>query len=276
MLSSLTIVFREILEMAMIVGILLAATTTAAHSRRWIYSGMGIGLAGAVLLGIFMEEMEAAFEGTGEFLFNAVILTLASSLLAWTVIWMSKQGRDIAMHVRHTGQRYAAGDISGTALLLITFSAVIREGSEAVFFLFGAWQIGNHDGNDMLTGGVLGLLLGVGLGYVMYRGLLKLPLQRVFQVLAWLLTLLAAGMASQACWNLVMIDWLPPIIDPLWDSSFLLSQDGIAGELLHVLMGYDERPSALQVIVFFSVLGGMFYLKHQVEHNAGQSASSAT
>ncbi len=273
MLSSLTIVFREMLEMSMVVGLLLAATDGVRGSRRWIFSGVFAGLFGAIVLGIFMEEMEAAFDGTGEFIFNAIVLTIASVLLAWTVIWMSRQGRVMAQQMRESGRRFSAGEISGTALLLITFSAVIREGSEAAFFLFSAWQLGERDSASMLAGGLLGLLLGVLFGYLMYRGLLRISIRHVFQVLAWLLTLLAAGMASQACWNLVVIEWLPPIVDPLWDTSALLAQDGALGELLHVLMGYDERPSALQVLVFVGVLGSMLYLRRHIEHpNTGAGA----
>jgi len=272
-IASLTIVFREMLEMAMIVGILMAATHQVTASRRWIGGGVALGLSGAMLLAWFMEEMEAAFDGTGEFIFNAVVLSLASMLLAWTVVWMSKQGQIMATQMRQAGQDFSAGSMSGMALLLITFSAVVREGSEAVFFLFGAWQVGDQDSNSMVAGGLLGVVLGIGCGYLLYKGLLKISIQHVFQVIAWLLMLVAAGMASQACWNLVVIEWLPPLIDPLWNSSSILSQDSWLGELLHVLMGYDDRPSALQVIVFVATLGGVFWLKEL--GNRSTVASSA-
>jgi len=260
-IASLTIVFREMLEMAMIVGILMAATHQVAASRRWIAGGVALGLSGAMLLAWFMEEMETAFDSTGEFIFNAIVLLLASALLAWTVVWMSKQGRIMAKQMRQAGQDFSSGEMSGMALLLITFSAVVREGSEAVFFLFGAWQVGDQDSNSMVVGGLLGVLLGIGCGYLLYKGLLKISIQHVFQVIAWLLMLVAAGMASQACWNLVVIEWLPPLIDPLWNSSNIVSQDSWLGELLHVLMGYDDRPSGLQVIVFVVTLCGIFGLK---------------
>ncbi|MDQ6975324.1 MAG: FTR1 family protein [Mariprofundaceae bacterium] len=270
MIASLTIVFREMLEMAMIIGILMAATRGVATSRLWISGGIILGLSGAVFLAWFMEEMEAAFDGTGEFIFNAVVLLLASILLAWTVVWMSRQGKVMAKQMHQAGQDFSTGDISGMGLLLIAFSAVVREGSEAVFFLFGAWQVGDQDSASMVTGALLGMLLGIACGYLLYKGLLKIPIQHVFYVIAWLLMLVAAGMASQACWNLVVIEWLPPLIDPLWDSSAILSQDSLLGELLHVLMGYDDRPSALQVMVFLATLAGVFWLK---ENNSASAKS---
>ncbi|MDQ6979713.1 MAG: FTR1 family protein [Mariprofundaceae bacterium] len=276
MIASLTIVFREMLEMAIIIGILMAATRGVAHSRQWIFGGMGLGLSGAVFLAIFMEEMEGAFDGSGEFIFNAVVLLLASVLLAWTVVWMSRQGKEIATKMKWAGQQFSTGELSGVALLFIAFSAVVREGSEAVFFLFSAWQVSEQNSQEMITGAVLGMLLGAGLGYLLYRGLLKIPLHHVFHVIAWLLTLIAAGMASQACWNLVLIEWVPPLIEPLWDSSTLLSQDSMLGELLHVLMGYDERPSGLQVTVFAVTFFMITWLKHDRNTHAPNAATSST
>jgi len=274
MIASLTIVFREMLEMAMIIGILMAATRGVAQASQWIFGGMGLGLSGAVLLAIFMDEMEGSFDGSGEFIFNALVLLLASMLLAWTVVWMSRQGKEMAARMKQAGQQFSAGELSGMALLLIAFSAVVREGSEAVFFLFSAWQMGEKNSQDMILGAVLGMLLGAGFGYLLYRGLLKIPLQHVFHVIGWLLTLIAAGMASQACWNLVLIEWVPPIIEPLWDSSALLSQESVLGELLHVLMGYDERPSALQVIVFAVTFMGIVWLKHDRHTPTSRSVSA--
>jgi high-affinity iron transporter len=276
MIASLTIVFREMLEMAMIIGILMAATRGVAQSRQWIFGGMGLGLSGAVFLAVFMDEMEGSFDGSGEFIFNAVVLLLAAVLLAWTVVWMSRQGREMAMKMKQAGQQFSAGELSGVALLLIAFSAVVREGSEAVFFLFSAWQMGEKNSQEMILGAVLGMLLGAGLGYVLYRGLLKIPLHRVFHVIGWLLTLIAAGMASQACWNLVLIEWVPPLIEPLWDTSALLSQESVLGELLHVLMGYDERPSALQVIVFAVTLILIVWLKRDHDSPAPKPVSASS
>jgi len=88
------------------------------------------------------------------------------------------------------------------------------------------------------------------IGSLLYLGLVRIPLKQLFSVVGWLLMLLAAGMASQAASNLVMIGWLPALVDPLWNSSALLPTDSMFGELLHVLIGYDDHPNALQVIVF--------------------------
>jgi high-affinity iron transporter len=193
-------------------------------------------------------------DGDGEFIFNAVVLSLAAILIAWTVIWMAKHGREMTMRLRQVGQSVAEGELPGTALFFVTLAAVMREGSEAVFFLFGAAQFGQSDGWEMLKGGVLGLLLGAMIGFVLYRGLVRIPMRHLFLVVGWLLMLLAAGMASQAAANLVMIDMLPPLVDTLWDSSSWLSVESFLGEILHVLLGYDDRPNGMQLLVFMMFL----------------------
>jgi len=91
-------------------------------------------------------------------------------------------------------------------------------------------------------------------------GLVRLPMKHVFSVMGVLLILLAAGMASQAAMNLVLVDMLPPIIDTVWDSSWLLTEDSFMGSVLHVLVGYDPEPSGIQMLVYVATLGLMAYL----------------
>jgi len=140
----------------------------------------------------------------------------------------------------------------------------MREGSEAIFFLFGAMQAGEDTGS-MVVGGLLGLFTSGLLGLLLYQGLVRIPLKYVFKTMGILLMLLAAGMASQAANNLVMVDLLPPIIDTLWDSSAWLSQDSVMGNILHVLVGYDEQPSGMQMMVFAISLTLIAWLYHRTE-----------
>jgi len=254
MLAAAVIVFREMLEMVLVVGILLAATASLPGSRRWIAMGALLGACGATVVAIFMEQMESSFGGDGEFLFNAAVLTLASLLIGWTTIWMQRNGRALSAQMRQVGAAIGEGSTPVTALMLITLAAVMREGSEAVFFLFGAVQATADDGWSVVGGALLGMVLGGAVGWGIYRGLKQLPLQRIFASVSALLILMAAGMASQAAWNLVAIDKLPTLADPLWDSSQWLAQESVVGELLHALIGYEAQPSGMQMAVFFTVL----------------------
>ena len=266
MIASMIIVFREVLEMALVLGVLLAATQGAKRSRRWIGGGIMAGLLGAIIVAVFMGELESSMQGDGEFLFNAIVLALAALLIAWTVIWMAQHGRELTMRMKQVGQSVVQGELPGTALFVVSLAAVMREGSEAVCFLFGAAQVGSQDGWSMLWGGLMGLALGIVVGFVIYRGLIRIPVRYLFFVVGGLLTLLAAGMASQSASYLIMVDMIPPIIDTVWDTSSWLSMESIFGELLHILMGYDDKPSAMQLLVFVSFVIVVMALKYRSEH----------
>jgi len=267
MTSALVIVFREMLEMALVLGVLYAATKGMRQSRQWIGLGVGAGVIGALLFALFMEEVEGSFDGDGEFIFNAAILGIASLLIAWTVVWMSSHGREMAEKMRRVGQSVMDGDAPRTALAVVAAAAVLREGGEAVFFLFGAAQTVQQDGTSVLMGAALGVLLGALTGYVIYRGLVKIPLRHLFGVIGWMLIVLAAGMASQAADNLVMIDMLPALVDPLWDTSAMLSESSMMGEVLHVMMGYSDQPSGMQMLVFSIALILMGMLNQRLRYS---------
>ncbi|MDQ6989017.1 MAG: FTR1 family protein [Mariprofundaceae bacterium] len=264
MLSAFIIVFREVLEMAMVLGLLFAATKGVVGTRRRINLGAALGLLGAALVAYFMEALEDSIDGAGEFVFNAAVLAMASLMIAWTVIWMSKHGREMSVKMKQVGTSVVEGDAPMMTLMVVAFAAVMREGSEAVFFLFGAMQAG-VDMASMLMGGLFGLAAAGALGLLLYQGLVRIPLKYVFKVMGVLLMLLAAGMASQAANNLVLVEMLPPIIDTLWDTSAWLSQDSLLGNILHVLVGYDEQPSGMQMMVFVLSLTLMAWLFYRTE-----------
>ncbi|MCF7820864.1 MAG: FTR1 family protein [Mariprofundaceae bacterium] len=275
MISALAIVFREMLEMVLVLGVLLAATRGMPETRRWIGAGAAIGLLGACIVAWFMEELENAMTGDGEFLFNAIVLSLASLFIAWTVIWMSQHGRQMSQRIKQIGTSVVEGELPLKALMFVSLAAVLREGSEAVFFLFGFLQAG-QDAVGMFMGGLLGVFLGGLTGYLLYRGLVVIPIKQLFFVTGILLMLLAAGMASQAAWNLVVIDMIPPLVDSLWNTSSWLSQESFIGELLNVLIGYDENPSGMQLLVFVIALALMLLLDHYYRPEITEKRSTSS
>ncbi len=265
MLSALVIVFREMLEMALVIGVLLAATRGLKGSRHWIGLGIFAGFFGALVVALFMEEMEAAVSGNGEFIFNAVVLLIAASLIAWTVIWMSQHSRQMSANMRRIGSSVSEGSLPTTALAIVAFSAVMREGAEAVFFLFGAAKTIASGGWSLLAGGLLGAIAALLIGTVIYLGLSRIRLSRLFTVASWLLIFMAAGMVSQASANLVIIEWLPALVDQVWDTSTILTQESLTGSFLHVMIGYDPAPSGIQLVTFVSafILMASLYLRNQ-------------
>ena len=250
MLASLLIVFREVIEAGLIVGIVLAATNGVSRRAIWVALGVGSGVLGACLVAAFAEQLASLFEGSGQELFNAAILLVAVLMLIWHNVWMAGHGRQMAQEVRQVGAEVSAGQRTLTALAVVVGVAVLREGSEVVLFLYGIAAQGGMSAGAMLTGGALGLVAGAGVSALMYYGLLTIPAHRLFAVTSWLITLLAAGMASQAVLFLQQGGYFEVLTKTVWDTSWLLSEGSIAGRLLHTLVGYSDAPNGAQLFVY--------------------------
>jgi high-affinity iron transporter len=260
MLGTAIIVFREVLEAALIVGIVMAASSGALGRGRWVSYGIAGGLAGAGLVAAFAATIAAAASGIGQELLNAIILLLAVGMLGWHNIWMSRHGRQLTAAARAIGDAVISGSQPLYVLAIVVGLAVLREGSETVLFLFGISAGGDGDVGPLVAGGALGLAGGIAVGAGLYLGLLRIPQRRLFAVTGWMVLLLAAGMAAQAAGYLVQGDLLPPLGDAVWDTSAVLSDDSIIGKALRTLIGYVARPDGIQILFYLATLLGIWLL----------------
>jgi high-affinity iron transporter len=271
MLASLVIVFREAIEAGLIVGIVLAATRGVSRRGSWVACGIGAGTLGACLVAGFAGELGALFNGSGQELFNAAILLAAVAMLTWHNAWMAGHGRELAREVRDVGAAVAAGDRPLIALAVVVGVAVLREGSEVVLFLYGILAAGGTSVAGMLAGGALGIVLGAAMSALIYLGLLRVPAHRLFAVTTGLITLLAAGLASQAVFFLQQADYFSGLSTPLWNTSWLLGDDSMPGRLLRTLIGYTATPDAAQLLAYAGVIAIMLTLMRVVR---GRGATS--
>ena len=250
MAAALIVVFREVIEAGLIVGIVLAATRGVPGRGFWIGIGVLTGVAGAGLVAGFAGELASLFQGSGQELFDATILLIAVLMLTWHVVWMSGHGRAMAREMKQVGAAVSAGDRPMAALAIVVGVAVLREGSEVVLFLYGIASQGGTSAWSMLAGGGLGLAAGVATSALMYFGLLAIPARRIFGVTSGLITLLAAGMAAQAILFLQQGGYLEFLTRTVWDTSGILPQDTIVGRLLHTLVGYSDAPDGAQLVAY--------------------------
>jgi len=263
MLPTAIIVFREVLEAALIVGIVMAASRGAPGRERWVVGGIAAGILGALAVAAGAGAISAAVAGIGEELFDATILFAAVAMLGWHNIWMSGHGRDLAAQAVRLGGAVRSGAEPLWALALAVALAVLREGSEAVLFLYGISLASQGGTVGMALGGAVGLLLGVAAGTAIYWGLVSIPMHLLFRVTSWLILLLAAGLASQGAAFLLQADLLPPLGANLWDTSFLLSDHSLPGRVLHTLIGYTAQPAGIQLAFYLAtllIIGGLMRL----------------
>ncbi len=260
MLPSLLIVFREVFEAGLIVGIVMAVTSGVAGRGRWVAGGVAAGVFGACVVALITGELSELFSGSGQELFNAVILSFAVLMLGWHNVWMARHGRELAAEMRAAGEAVVAGSKSLFALAVVVTVAVLREGSEVVLFLYGVAAAEGGANAGMVIGGVIGLFLGALVCLLTYLGLLTIPARYLFSVTSTLITLLAAGMAAQAIAFLEQANVLTAFDETVWNTSWVLSDSSYLGRALHTLIGYVDQPTAMQLIVYAATLAAITVL----------------
>jgi high-affinity iron transporter len=274
MLGALIIVFREVIEAGLIIGIAMAVTRGIAGRGYHIGAGVTAGVFGACLVGVFINTISGAFQGVGQELFNAGILAIAVIMLTWHNVWMARHGREIAMEMRQAGEAVRTGASTLAGLAIVVAVAVLREGSEVALFLYGIF-IASMPGSGMslLIGGLIGLALGACVTALTYGGLVQIPSRYLFGVTSVLIALLAAGLASQAVGFLEQANVVTALPDQLWDSSNILSDTSIIGRVLHTLVGYSDHPSAMEALIYVATLAVIALLMKLFAHPAARSAT---
>ncbi len=254
MLAALLIVFREVFEAGLIVGIVMAVTAGVAGRGFWVAGGVVAGVLGACVVALFTGGLSELFGGSGQEIFNAGILGFAVLMLTWHNVWMSRHGRELAAEMRAAGEAVVEGSKSLAALAIVVAIAVLREGSEVVLFLYGVAATQGGANFAMVIGGFIGLILGSAVCLLTYLGLITIPTRYLFGVTSALIALLAAGMAAQAIAFLEQANILTALDETVWDTSWILSDTSYFGRALHTLIGYVDQPTAMQLIVYTATL----------------------
>ena len=161
MLAALIIVFREVFEAGLIVGIVLAATQAVAHRSRWVSGGVAAGVFGACLVAVFAGALSAAFAGAGQELFNAAVLSVAVVMLTWHNVWIvasrARAGRRDPRGRKVGGD--GADDARGACGRGRGWRCCARA-RRSCLFLYGILASGGTSGMSVLLGGLFGLALG--------------------------------------------------------------------------------------------------------------------
>ena len=246
------IVFRESLEAALFVGVIAAATRGLLGRSRYLGAGVLVGTAGALALAAGAERISALADGIGQDLLNAAILGVALTMLIWHCVWVSNQGAQTAADARALGDAFEQGQRKPWALLVVVALSVLREGAETVLFVAGYARGSGH--TDLVSGVMAGVLGGVAMGLLIYVGLSRVPLKRLFDVTNSLILLMAASIASQLARALSQSGLIDGWGQSLWDTSAWLHMDSPIGTFAHALLGYEAQPTGLQVTFYLSAL----------------------
>lgn len=257
--ASFVVVFRETLEAALVVGIILAFLyrINQKQFRRYVYLGVAFAVAASIVTAVIFQVVAGGFEGRAEQLFEGSTMVVAAALLSWMIMWMFKQRMHLKRHVEEKVSR-AVEKQEKLELFLLSFVAVFREGVETVIFL-GAATFAS--GQNVFVGGTLGIAFALGVSYLFFTAAKKVNLRVFFNVTSLLLVLFAAGLVAHGVHEFQEAQVLPMTIEHVWNTNWLLNENSFVGGLAKSLFGYNGDPSLLEIIIhaaYLTVIGYIF------------------
>jgi len=273
--SSFLITLREGLEISLVLAILISYLVKSNRSQEQsaVWLGSGIAALLCVALGLAFHLIAGGLNGHVEQAVEGVLATLAASVLTWMVFWMRKNARTLG------GELRAKVDAATTtrALVVIAFIAVLREGLETVLFLLSA-ETASTSGGEVVLGGIIGLAIAAGLGYLVYAGGNKLNLRTFFNITGILLILFAAGLAGKAVHEFrELVEWESGwLISSPWTIASGPFSSGWVHDFLKALFGWASAPERLRVIAYFGYLIPVLWLYLRKGTTGGNNERATT
>jgi high-affinity iron transporter len=249
MIAALLLAFREGLEAALIIGIVLGLLERMGRNdqRRMVWLGAGLAAALSLAVGLGLQALGVAFEGRAEEIFEGTAMLLAAGVLTWMIFWMARQGRAIQSELERD-VRQASLSGGRWALFSLAFLAVLREGIELALFLTAAAMTAGAGAT--LFGGVAGLLVAAVAGWVLFATTRRLDVGAFFRVTSILLIFVAAGLVAHGVHEFNEAGLIPPIVEQVWDTNPVLDEGSTGGQLLKALFGYNGNPSLTEVLAY--------------------------
>ena len=249
MVAALLIGFREGLEAALIVGIVMGYLVKInQHAQlRTAWAGVGAAVLLSVLVALGITAVGAELEGRAEQIFEGVAMFFAVAVLTWMIFWMRTQARTLKATLEK-GIHAVVTSGAAWGLFSLTFVAVFREGVETALLLSASAFAA--DGASTFIGAVIGLLLAAALGWGIYASTVRLNLRLFFNITSVLLLFFAAGLLAHGVHEFQEAGLLPLTIEHVWDTNHILNEHSTAGEILNALLGYNGNPSLLEIISY--------------------------
>lgn len=251
-------VFREFLEISILVSLFSAFGKNIKNFNILLAIGMALGCIGAGIIALFTEQISDSLDGMGHEVFEAIIILTTVALICSTIIWMkrySKILKDKLSSIDGSNDSLS----SKIMIILLIGTTIFREGSEIVLILYSISAIDGSQSAVYIQGFALGAILGTSVGLGLYYGLFKFATKYIFTISSLVMTFIAAGLAAEAAKILVSVGAIDFLTYRLWDTSFVVSDDTILGKILKIMIGYTSKPTAIELIFYTSVLSLIFF-----------------
>ncbi|WP_309616885.1 iron uptake transporter permease EfeU [Salinibacterium sp.] len=251
MFANFLIGLREGLEAALVVGILVAylhkINRTDVLPRIWLGVAIAVGL--SLGLGALLTFGAYGLSSEAKELISGLLSIIATAFVTWMIFWMLRAARGLSSELRSNVDSHLAG--VGWGLVLVAFLSVGREGIETALFIWAAVQASGSTALP-LVGASLGILIAVGLGYLIYRGTLKINLSKFFTYTGVFLIIVAAGVLSYGVHDLQEAGVLPGLGSLAFDVSAAIPPDSWYGTLLKGTLNFSPATTWLEAIVWLA------------------------
>ena len=234
-------VFRETLEISILLGIFIAATSHINGIGYYILLGIMAGVISAAGLGFFVKYISASVGGLGGEIFDATVIMITVASLISTIIWMQHNARKIQFSIKSAVSQSFDGLLPKMMFSFLVASTIFREGTEIMLILY-SFMASGIDVVDYITGFGLGTFMGILCGISVYFGLFRISTRYIFKVTTFIMSLIAAGFAAEAAKLLVSCGVINIMTQQAWDTSWLISDESTTGKILKAVMGYSAKP----------------------------------
>ncbi len=264
MFPSFLLSLREGLEAALIIGIIIGALNKLHQEelKPVVWRGVAIAVVLSFVFGLGLNYLGMEFTGQLEEVFEGLAMLLAAAILTWMILWMMRHGSEIQRDVE-AKTAHATLNRGGSALFILAFLAVFREGIELALFLMAA-RIAS-DPISVLVGATFGLAGAILLGWMLFATTRRLNLRQFFQTTNVLLLFFAAGLVAYGVHELNEAGWVPVVIENVWNINHIISDKSEVGLILKALFGYNGNPSLTEVLAYLSyfIVLGTILIRNQ-------------
>jgi high-affinity iron transporter len=255
LLYSFLITTREGFEIALVIALILAYLKRTGNEARYreVWAGVIAATLVCIAAGAVLELTAAELSGAAQEAFEGVAMFLAAAVLTWMVFWMRSQASSIGRELRDRVQlSLQTGSLA--AIVLLSFTAVVREGFETVLFLFAGSSSNTGSTASYLAGGFLGFAIAGALGVALYRGSHVIPMRQFFTVTGVVVIFLAAGLVSNGLAEVHEAGIIQNLGSRPWDTDATISTTSTLGRFLHTFLGYDSAPAWGQIVAYWVYL----------------------
>jgi high-affinity iron transporter len=249
-LPTFVIGLREGVEAALIVGIIAAFLRQEGRSDalRYVWLGVGVAVLLCTAVGVTLQIVDQDLPQRQQEGLETIVSLAAVGMVTFMIVWMRRNARGLRKELEQS----AAGAIargSIYALVAMAFFAVLREGLETAVFLLAAFQSAANPTTAGI-GALLGIAVAVGIGYGIYRGGVRINLQKFFRFTAAVLVLVAAGLLASAAHTAHEAGWLNSLQGQALDLSWLIVPGSVTSSLLTGMLGLQPQPTVAEALAY--------------------------